>query len=120
MSIIAIEDMSFYSYHGCFKEEATIGTNFKVDLYLECNTEKAEKSDKVSDTVDYSAVYQVVKQQMEKPSHLLEAVARRIIESIKNTFPQIKKIKVKVTKLNPPLGGQIRGVSVCLSYEQNK
>jgi dihydroneopterin aldolase len=44
MSIIAIEDMSFYSYHGCFKEEATIGTNFKVDLYLECNTEKAEKS----------------------------------------------------------------------------
>lgn len=120
MSIITIENMAFYSYHGCFKEEATIGTNFKVDLYLECNTEKAEKSDNVNDTVDYSAVYQVVKQQMQEPSHLLEAVARRIIESIKKSFPQVESIKVKVTKLNPPLGGQIGGVSVCLSYEQNR
>ena len=118
MSIIAIENMSFYSYHGCFKEEATIGTNFKVDLYLKCSTDKAEQSDNVEDTVDYSAVYQLVKKQMKQPSHLLEAVARRIIESIKVSFPQVEGIKVKVTKLNPPLGGQIGGVSITIEDDR--
>ena len=33
MSMIAIEGMEFYSYHGCFKEEKEIGTHFIVDFY---------------------------------------------------------------------------------------
>jgi dihydroneopterin aldolase len=48
----------------------------------------------------------------------LEAVARRIIESIKVSFPQVEGIKVKVTKLNPPLGGQIGGVSITIEDDR--
>ena len=34
MSIISIEGMEFFAYHGCFKEEAIIGTKFRIDLFL--------------------------------------------------------------------------------------
>ena len=71
MALISIEKMEFYAYHGCFEEEQKIGTWFNVDLSLEVDTSKAEKSDNIEDTVNYQAVYQVVKEQMMIPSHLL-------------------------------------------------
>ena len=38
MSIISIEGMEFFAYHGCFTEEQIIGTKFRIDLFLEVNT----------------------------------------------------------------------------------
>lgn len=106
--------MAFYAFHGCFKEESEIGTNFQVDCEFDCDTAKAEKSDSIEDTVSYLDVYQTIKKEMEVSSHLLEYVARRIINALLDTFPQITYCKIRVHKLNPPLGGQMRGVSVTL------
>lgn len=104
--------MEFYAYHGCFEEEQKIGTWFNVDLSLEVNTSKAEKSDNIEDTVNYQSVYQVVKEQMMIPSHLLENVARRILDAIGKNFPAVSYAWVKVKKMNPPLGGVMESVSV--------
>ncbi len=114
MSVITIKNMEFYAFHGCFDEEQRIGTHFSVDISFETSSVLAEKTDKVEDTVDYSKVYQVIKQEMNKPSHLLEHVARRIINAIKQGFPAIEKISVEVKKLNPPVGGKMDYVSVKL------
>jgi dihydroneopterin aldolase len=62
--------------------------------------------------VSYLDVYQVVKREMGIPSNLLEHVARRIGEGIRNDFPSVETVRVKVSKLNPPLGGQMESVSV--------
>jgi dihydroneopterin aldolase len=113
MGTIKIENMSFYSYHGCFEEESLIGTHFSVDLEFDYDSKKAEYSDKIEDTINYLEVYQRVKAEMDHPSHLLEHLARRILERMAADFP-ITKCKLKVTKINPPLGGQIGGVSVTL------
>ncbi len=115
MATIAIEGMEFFSYHGHFEEESVIGTRFLIDLYLETDTSKAEKSDKLNDTVNYQEVYLTVKEQMRKPSHLLEHVARRIIDAVKENFKEVEFVEIKLQKLNPPLGGQIESVSVTLS-----
>lgn len=114
MARITIDRMAFYAFHGCFKEESEIGTNFQVDCEFDCDTAKAEESDSIEDTVSYLDVYQTIKKEMEVSSHLLEHVARRIINALLVTFPQIAYCKIRVHKLNPPLGGQMRGVSVTL------
>lgn len=112
MSVISIEKMEFYAYHGCFEEERKIGTWFNVDLSMEIDTSKAEASDNLEDTVNYQEVYQVVKREMMVSSNLLENVARRIINAVKETFPDVSYTWVKVNKMNPPLGGKTGSVSV--------
>ncbi len=114
MSVISIEGMEFFAYHGCFKEEQIIGTKFNVDLFLETDTTKAEQTDSLIDTVNYLAVYQSVKDEMETKSKLLEHVGRRILNRIKNDFPTVVSAKIKIKKLNPPLGGKMDFVSLVL------
>ena len=116
MSTISIEGMEFFAYHGCFKEEQVIGTKFSIDLFMEVNTKEAEQSDQLEDTVNYQAVYQLVKEEMESKSNLLEHVGRRVLESIRESFPQIEGAKIKIRKLNPPLGGKMDFVSLELDY----
>ena len=115
MGLIAIENMRFYAHHGCFEQERAIGTHFRVDLSMEVDTSKAEQTDNIADTVNYLEVYQVVKAEMEVASSLLEHVARRIGDAVHGRFPAVGRMTVKVSKLNPPLGGQMEAVSVCLS-----
>lgn len=114
MSWISIEGMEFHSYHGCFKEERVIGTRFIVNLWFELDTTVAEKSDNLRDTIDYQAVYQLVKSEMEESSHLLEHVGRRILDTFHSKYPQVIRSKVNVSKLNPPLGGKIQSVNVTI------
>ena len=112
MSVISIEKMEFYAYHGCFEEERKIGTWFNVDLSMEVDTSKAEESDNLEDTVNYQEVYQVVKKEIMISSKLLENVARRILNAIQKEFPAVSYAWVKVKKMNPPLGGKMESVSV--------
>ena len=109
--------MEFYAYHGCFKEEQIIGTRFLLDLYLETDTESAESSDSLEDTVNYQEVYLLVKKEMEIKSKLLEHVGRRILDAIKEQYPQVSSAKLKISKMNPPLGGKMRNVSLTLRSE---
>ncbi|MBQ9725625.1 MAG: dihydroneopterin aldolase [Neisseriaceae bacterium] len=81
---------------------------------MQTDTSKAEITDNIDDTVDYSKVYAVIKQEMSVSSHLLEHVGRRIISAIKKEFKDIEKISLKISKLNPPVGRQMDNVSVIL------
>ena len=118
MSQISIEGMEFFAYHGCFKEEQIIGTKFIVDLFIETDTKIAEESDDLSKTINYQTAYLIVKKEMRIKSKLLENVGRRILSSLKNNFPETKNARVKISKLNPPLGGKINNVSLTINlYE---
>lgn len=114
MSLISIEGMEFFAYHGCFKEEQIIGTKFIVDLHITTDTSEAEASDMLSKTINYQSVYLLVKKQMQSKSKLLEHVGRRILDSLKEEFPGIQDATIKVSKLNPPLGGKIDNVSLTI------
>ncbi len=118
MALIELNDMRFYAHHGCFEEEQKIGTHFRVDLAFETDSSLAEVSDNITDTVSYLDVYQVVRHEMQRPSHLLEHVARRVGESVLAQFPDTMNVMVKVYKLNPPLGGHLASVSVQLSLSR--
>ena len=109
--------MEFYAYHGCFKEEQIIGTRFLVNLYLELDTDKAEKTDNLTNTVNYQEIYLLVKKEMEIKSKLLEHVGRRILDSVMKEFPQLSSAELKISKMNPPLGGKMRNVSLTMRAE---
>jgi dihydroneopterin aldolase len=114
MGVIEIEGMSFYAFHGHFKSEQIVGNRFVVDLKIETNCENASVSDKLEDALNYQTAYEIVKKEMEFTSHLLENVAKRILDRLYNHFDSIEKAKVKISKINPPMGGEIEKVSVTL------
>ena len=115
MGLIHIEGMEFYSFHGHFKEEQIVGNKFIVDLTIETDMDKASASDNLKDAVNYQRAYEIIRQEMEKKSHLLENIAGRILEALHNELTGIRKATVKVSKMNPPVGGKIHSVSVVLS-----
>jgi dihydroneopterin aldolase len=115
MSQIAIEGMEFFAYHGCFPEEQIIGNKFIVDVWMEVDTREAADSDNLSQTVNYQHVYEVIKKEMEVTSKLLEHLGQRIINAVCAGFPSVEKISVKVSKLNPPIGGKVDRVSVLMN-----
>jgi 7,8-dihydroneopterin aldolase/epimerase/oxygenase len=115
MGLIQIENMEFYSFHGHFREERIVGNKFLVDLTIETDMTVPSESDNLKDAVNYQRVYEIVKSQMDKKSHLLEHIAARIIDAIYFEMEGIEKITVKVSKMNPPMGGKIGSVSVVIS-----
>ncbi len=109
---IAVEGIKLYAYHGCLDEEAVIGGNYIVDVYLITDFTEAAKTDDLSRTIDYCAIYEIVKKEMAVRSKLIEQVAQRIHTTIEKNFSAIKNTRVRVTKLNPPMNGNVEKVSV--------
>ncbi len=115
MGWIQLENMEFYAYHGHFKEEQIVGNKFLVNLKLETDLEEAARTDELKDTLNYHTAYQIVKKEMQKKSHLLENIASRILDALFAEFPQIVSAYIKVSKMNPPMGGKMDCVSVTLT-----
>ncbi|MEN8120024.1 MAG: dihydroneopterin aldolase [Bacteroidota bacterium] len=114
MCIIEIEEMEFYAYHGHYEEERIVGNRFLLDLRIEAKCDTAAKSDAIQDALNYQTAYKIIKEQMEQKSHLLENIAQRILNALFDNLQDIKKASIKVRKMNPPMGGQIKSVSVTM------
>ena len=114
MGQIYLENIRTYSHHGCMKEETVIGSEYRVDLWVDADLKVASSSDDLKDTPDYVVLHKIVVDEMKSPSRLLEHVAQRIIDRIRSTFTDLLHIRVRVSKINPPIGGDVQSVSVLL------
>jgi 7,8-dihydroneopterin aldolase/epimerase/oxygenase len=114
MGIIKLTNIRTFSYHGCLEEEAKIGSNYRVDLEIKTNLVRSAKSDDLVDTVDYVDLNSIVVEEMAIRAKLLEHVAQRIIDRILKELILVTQVKVAVTKLNPPIGGDVEGVTIIL------
>jgi dihydroneopterin aldolase len=115
MGVIKIKNIRVYAYHGCLVEEGKIGSDYRVDLTVKANLSKSSISDNLADTVDYVHLNKIVKEEMAIRSKLLEEVAKRILDRILNEIPIVKSAKVEVSKLNPPIGGNVAMVTIEMS-----
>jgi dihydroneopterin aldolase len=111
-NIISVNGINCYAFHGCMEEEQLIGNNYVVDVEITTDFNEAAATDDLSKTVDYVRIYEIVKQQMEIRSKLIEHVAGRICDQLLKNISRIENISVKVTKLNPPIKGDVQEVSV--------
>ena len=116
MGLIQIENMEFYAFHGHFREEQIVGNKFLVDLSIDADMSLPAGSDNLKDAINYQLAYRLVKEEMEKKSKLLENIAKRILDTIYENFEGVRKVTVKISKMNPPMGGgRIEKVSVTLT-----
>ncbi len=112
MGIIKLKNIRTYSYHGCLIEEGKIGSDYAVDLEVKTDLRQSSISDKLEDTVDYVLLNRIVEEEMAIRSNLLEQVAHRIIKRIFDEVAAISRITLGVSKLNPPIGGDVEAVTI--------
>ena len=120
MGIIKVENIRVFAHHGCLNEETKIGSDYRVDLEVKANLRKSAKTDDLNDTVDYVLLNKIVKEEMAMPSKLLETVARRIIQRIFNESKMVTKVSVAVSKMNPPIGGDVEMVTIKMVSTRKK
>ena len=118
MGIIQVNNIKLYAFHGCLDEEAKIGSEYSVDIEIKANLKKSSKTDELADTVDYVHLNLIVKEEMAIRSKLLEEVAQRILDRIFKEISRVKKAKVSVAKINPPIGGNVEEVVIILTEKR--
>lgn len=114
MGIIILENIKIYANHGCLDEEERIGSDYLIDLEVEGDFTKASETDELVDALDYVQLNQIVKEEVGQRSKLLEHVVHRILDRIGRELTTAKRAKVKLSKLNPPIGGHVEKVSVVM------
>ena len=119
MGIIKVENIRVFAHHGCLKEETVIGSNYRVDVAVSANLDKSSKTDDLKDTVDYVTLNSIVVDEMGVPCKLLETVAQRIIARFLNECAEVDWASVSVSKLNPPIGGDVEKVTVMLEEKRS-
>lgn len=115
MNRVELVNMEFFAHHGCFSEEQIIGNKFIVNFSADYDMTQPSQSDCIGDALNYQEVYNIIRTEMEQKSHLLEHVARRILNAIRAKFPQVQYAQVSIDKLNPPLGGLVGSSRVIMS-----
>jgi len=120
LGTIKVENIRVFANHGCLKEETAIGSDYRVDLEVKADLKKSSKSDELRDTVDYVFLNKVVREEMAIPSKLLETVAKRILNRVFSEQSLITKATVAVSKINPPIGGDVEMVTIKMTKKRKK
>jgi dihydroneopterin aldolase len=115
---IFLEGLEFHAYHGVYPHERESGNWFEVDIMVHADFIPGAERDEISGTVNYETLFNIIKEEMEKPSKLLETVVLQIVNTVMDTIPAVQKVYVKISKLNPPIGGKCRKASVSLEKER--
>ena len=118
MGIIRVDNIKLYAFHGCLDEEAKIGSTYRVDVKVKADLKKSAKTDELTDTVDYVHLNHIVKEEMAIRSKLLEEVAQRILDRFFKEIPMIQKATVGVSKIIPPIGGNVEEVVIVLTKKR--
>ncbi|SEP74670.1 dihydroneopterin aldolase [Neolewinella agarilytica] len=104
---IGLEDVRFHAPHGFYEEEHRMGNEFSIDVEVEASITGAAENDDLGGTVNYATIYYLLQAEMKKPTQLLEALAYRMGNRIMNQFDTVSSVKLRLRKLNPPLGGKV-------------
>jgi len=117
-SYVFLKNVRFRAFHGVLPQERLVGGDFLVNLRVGYPIEKAMESDEVEDTLNYATLFDLVRQEMNKPSQLLEHVAGRIVKAIMETFPAVTSVDLELTKQNPPMGADSDGAGIFLKVKR--
>jgi dihydroneopterin aldolase len=108
MDKITLKNMKFYGYHGVLPEEQEKGQNFFIDLIMHCDVAEAGLSDNLEMTIDYSKVFDKIKEIVEKRKFkLIEKLASVIAQEMLAEFDKINSVVEKVRKPEAPIDGKL-------------
>ena len=115
MITVELKQVRLFAYHGLFPEERKTGNEFEISLFV-----SYEEGDKIiqsiQHSINYADLFELLKQEFNTPVDLLETLVIQTAACIKKEYPIVKKIKMTVDKLHPPISG-FKG-TVGVSYEK--
>jgi dihydroneopterin aldolase len=120
MDKILVEGVRLYGYHGCLDEEGKIGTEYEISVVVWGNIDDSFHSDNLNHTMDYVNINRIVQKHVSNRAKLIETVAHRISHTIFEEMPMVRKLKIKLSKLNPPINGDVKKVSIELKRKRKK
>jgi dihydroneopterin aldolase len=115
MFTINLHQLLFHAYHGIHAEEKILGNTFEVNASLQFETDDPIKT--LEQTIDYAAVYGIIKQRMSIATPLLETLVQNLADEIYVFDKRIRSITVSVEKKNPPITDMEGSVSVTLKKD---
>lgn len=111
---IEVNGIKLYGFHGCLAEEGKVGGHYIVDVSVTTNFSEAAQEDDLDKTIDYVVINKIVKEEMGIRSKLIEHVGKRIVDNVKRTVKNIHSLRVKITKLTPPINGDVDNVAIII------
>lgn len=112
---VALEGLEFHAYHGVYPHERSSGNKFEVDVIVDTEFSESAFQDDLSGTINYEDLYAIVKEEMAKPSKLLETVCHAISRKALDSFSEAKAVEVRISKFNPPIGGVCKKATVTVN-----
>ena len=120
MDQILVEGIKLFGYHGCLDEEGLIGTDYRVDVCVWGDLRLPAENDQLRDTLDYVIINRIVTAEMAVRAKLIEHVAKRIIDRILREMPAVAEVEIKLSKLHPPINGDVESVSVVMKRKRTE
>ena len=118
-TFLKIENIKLWARVGVLDEERELGQLFILDIFLWTDFEKCTLNDDIKKTVDYSKLVQILKDQSKKIyCFTIEKYSNAILEIINQEF-KLSKVKIILTKFNPPITGFDGKVSIVRILENN-
>ncbi len=113
MTVIALEGMSFYAYHGFYDVERQQGNHYNLDVSVGIEDYSSFEDD-ISDTINYEGIYEICQKHMLEKYKLIETLGVQIANDVKTRFPSILNVNVRIEKLNPPIDGDVKKAVVTI------
>ena len=121
MDKITLSKMEFEGYTGCFDFEKLDGQKFIVSLDIFLDRIKGCYSDELSDTVDYSKIYDVTKDIVTSDKgNLIESLAQKISDGVLGTDNRIEMVTVTVSKPEAPIKGIFETMEVKITRRRKE
>lgn len=116
MITVELQKVRLYAYHGLFPEERKTGGEFEIDLGVSYQPEE-KIINQINSTINYVSLFELLKEQFDTPVDLLETLVMNIADEIKSLYPQVIRVRIAVSKLNPPITGFSGNVTVRFEKE---
>jgi dihydroneopterin aldolase len=105
--------MTFFGYTGVYPAEQERGQPFEVDLDLYLDLSRAAERDDLAATIDYDALFALVRQVVEgRRFRLIEALAGAVADEVLARAETVEEAVVRVRKPRAPLPGICETVEV--------
>ncbi len=112
---IKIVDALVHAHHGLYPEEKTLGQQFMVNISIDFN---AANITDMQQTIDYVSVYNMMLQEMQIATPLLETVIERIAKQLQQNIPQMEALYISIQKLNPLFAKQLKATEVVYNWHK--
>lgn len=113
MTIIALEGMAFYAYHGYYDIEREKGNHYNLEISVGIE-DYTSTADDIMDSVNYEGLYEICQKHMLKKYKLIETLGVHIANDVKASYSSILNVTIRIEKLNPPIDGDVKKAVVII------